>query len=146
MRPFKPFSSDDDIAAIGSGFIARSLPKADWTHAGHFAATLWILAHRPDLDPPRDMPGLIRAYNEATGVANTDSGGYHHTITLASIRAARGFAAGRPADSLFETCNELMASPLGHPDWLLAYWSRARLFSTAARRRWAEPDIAALPF
>jgi hypothetical protein len=39
-----------------------------------------------------------------------------------------------------------MASPLGHPDWLLAYWSRARLFSTAARRRWAEPDIAALPF
>jgi hypothetical protein len=50
---------------------------------------LWLLRDRGGLDVTAEMPRLIRTYNEATGVANTDSGGYHQTITLASIRAAR---------------------------------------------------------
>jgi hypothetical protein len=40
----------------------------------------------------------------------------------------------------------LMASPLGRSDWLLAYWTRERLFSVDARRRWVEPDLKPLPF
>jgi hypothetical protein len=92
------------------------------------------------------MPGFIRAYNEATGVANTDTDGYHETITQASLRAARSFLGQDPGCSLFATCNALMASPLGRSDWLLAYWTRERLFSVDARRRWVEPDLKALPF
>lgn len=88
------------------------------------------------------MPLLIRAYNEATGVANTDDGGYHETITLASIGAAAAFLAAQPATRpLHEVVDRLMATPLGHPDWLLAYWTKARLFSAAARRGWQEPDL-----
>jgi hypothetical protein len=47
---------------------------------------------------------------------------------------------------LFETCNALMASPLGKSDWLMGYWSRALLFSVEARRGWVEPDLKPLPF
>ena len=112
----------------------------------HFAAALWLISRRPDLDAPRDMPGFIRAYNEATGVANTDSDGYHETITQASLRAARSFLDADPQRSLFATCNALMASPLGKSDWLLQYWTRPRLFSVEARRRWVEPDLKPLPF
>jgi predicted DNA-binding protein (MmcQ/YjbR family) len=61
------FSSDSEIDRIGRGLLDRSLPKAEWTHSGHFAAAVWVL-RRPDMDAARDMPGLIRAYNEATGV------------------------------------------------------------------------------
>ena len=82
------FSSDSEIDRIGRGLLDRSLPKAEWTHSGHFAAAVWVL-RRPDMDAARDMPGLIRAYNEATGVNNTDTTGYHETITQASLRAAR---------------------------------------------------------
>ena len=139
------FTSDAEIAAIGQAFLARTLPKPAWTHAGHFAATLWLLAHRPGLDLPAEMPGLIRAYNLATGVVNTDTEGYHETITQASIRAARCFLRESPARPLFETVNALMASPLGDRDWPLAYWSRDKLFSVEARRGWAEPDLAPLP-
>jgi hypothetical protein len=39
-----------------------------------------------------------------------------------------------------------MLSPLGEPEWLLAYWSRERLFSMEARREWVEPDLGELPF
>ena len=145
-RPFVPFSTDAEIAAIGRGVMDLSLPKPCWTHAAHFATALWLIACRQDLDASRAMPGFIRAYNEATGVANTDTDGYHETITQASLRAARSFLLLNPGRSLFETCNALMASPLGRSDWLLVYWSRALLFSVEARRRWVEPDLKPLPF
>jgi len=145
MTPFSPFASDDEVVAIGIGLLARTLPKSAWTHAAHFAATLWILTCRPDLDASRDLPSIIRSYNESTGVANTDSSGYHETITQASLRAASAFHAER-AGPLFVVCNDLMASPLGRSDWPLVYWSRDRLFSSEARRRWIDPDIKPLPF
>jgi hypothetical protein len=146
MRVFIPFTSDGEIAAIGSGFVERSLPKSAWTHAAHFATTLWLITDRPWVDVARELPGMIRAYNEATGGANTDTGGYHETITQASVRAARRFLEESPPRPLFATCNALMESPLGHPDWLLVYWSRQRLFSVEARRMWVEPDLRRLPF
>ena len=141
-----PFASDEEIAAIGAGLLDLSLPKARWTHAAHFAAAVWLISCRPDLAAERDMPGFIRAYNEATGVANTDSEGYHETITQASLRAARSFLRQDPKRSLFATCNALMESPLGKSNWLLAYWTRSRLFSVEARRSWVEPDLQPLPF
>jgi hypothetical protein len=141
-----PFASDEEIAAIGRGVLNLSLPKPRWTHEAHFAAALWLISCRKDLDAHRDMPGFIRAYNEATGVANTDTEGYHETITQASLRAALSFLAQDPQRSLFATCNSLMASRLGKSDWLLAYWTRERLFSVEARRGWVEPDLKPLPF
>jgi hypothetical protein len=145
-RKFLEFVSDAEIAAIGAGFLDRTLPKSSWTHAAHFATTLWLISCRNDLEPARDLPHLIRSYNAATGGANTDTEGYHETITQASIRAARAFRAANPASSLFLVCNALMKSPLGEPDWLLTYWSRERLFSVQARRSWLDPDIQLLPF
>jgi hypothetical protein len=146
MRRFDPFTSDEEISAIGRGLLDRTLPKTVWTHAAHFAATLWLLECRPDVAISREMPGIIRGYNEATGGANTDTSGYHETITQASIRAARAFLLEAPRRPLFVTCNALMLSRLGQPDWLLEYWSRPRLFSVEARREWVEPDLQRLPF
>jgi hypothetical protein len=139
------FCSDVQIERIGRGLLDRSLPKSEWTHAGHFAAALWLL--RRDVDVTAEMPKLIRAYNEATGVANTDFGGYHETITLASIRAARAVL-DRHGESapLYSVVNSLLASELGRSDWLLRYWSGIRLFSVEARRVWIEPDLMPLPF
>jgi len=139
------FTSDSAIERIGRGLIDRSLPKAEWTHAAHFAAAFWLL-RRPEMHAMRDMPHLIRAYNEATGVPNTDTSGYHETITIASLRAARAWLAARPYEPLHAALNELLASDCGRSDWLLAYWSKSLLFSVAARRAWIAPDLKALPF
>ena len=118
-----------------------------WTHEGHFAAALWLLRNRPDLTTPREIRGLIMSYNEATDTPNTDTGGYHHTITLASLRAAAACLRDHGSEaSLHSVLGSLMASPLGHADWLLSYWHPDTLFSVSARRAWVEPDLAALPF
>jgi hypothetical protein len=141
------FASEDEIIHIGEGLFARSLPRAEWTHAAHFAAALWLMRYRPDLDTSRDMPRMIRAYNESVGRVNGDSGGYHETITQASLRALRGVLDANSADKpIYQIVNALMASSLGNPNWLLEFWSRDLLMSVEARRRWREPDLKALPF
>jgi len=145
MPPHHHPLTDADIARIGLGVADRTLPKPEWTHAAHFAAAFWLIT-RPGADPEAEMPGLIRAYNEATGVENTDTSGYHETITLASLKAARAFLAERPHAGLATALAELLAGPLGRSDWLMAHWSKDVLFSPTARRAWTEPDLQPLPF
>lgn len=139
------FTCDAEIERIGVAVFERTLPKPEWTHAAHFAAAFWVL-RRSGTDAERDIPKMIRAYNLATGVANTDSSGYHETITLASLRAARDFLSKRPERPLHEILNELLASEYGRSDWLLKHWSKAVLFSVMARRAWIDPDLRPLPF
>jgi hypothetical protein len=141
------YASEADIIRIGEGFSACTLPRGEWIHAAHFAAALWLMRYRTDMDAGREMPRMIRAYNESVGRVNDDNGGYHETITQASLRALRGVLDANPADMpVYRIVNALMASNLGNPNWLLEYWSRDLLMSALARRQWQEPDLKALPF
>src|SRR5688500_14403847 len=125
--------SDAAIEAIARGLMDRTLPKAEWTHAAHFASACWLLRH-PQIDAMREMPAFIRAYNEATGVANTETSGYHETITVASLRAARAWLAARPTMPLHEALKGLLASELGRTGWVFRYWRRDSWFSIGAWR------------
>ncbi len=141
------FASDAAIESLAAGFLHCTLPKAKWTHAAHFATAFWLMRHTPERDLLHAMPGLIRAYNESVGGVNSDTAGYHETITQVSLRAGRAFLAGRPAEEpLHEAVDALMAGDLGHADWPLAYWSRERLFSVEARHGWIAPDLRPLSF
>src|SRR6476661_640230 len=140
------YASEAEIIRVGEEFLACTLPRLEWTHAAHFAAALWLMRYRTDLNAARDMPGMIRAYNESAGRVNDDSGGYHETITQASLRALRGVLDVNPDTPIYQLVNALMASSLGNPNWLLEYWSRDRLMSVEARRQLSEPDLKPLPF
>lgn len=140
------FESDAAIERLTRAMLGHSLPKEMWTHVAHFAVTLWLLRHRPGLVLERDMPEFIRSYNESVGGVNSDTAGYHETITRASIRAARAFLARYEGVPLHEVVDALMASRLGDKNWLLGHWSKERLFSVEARRVWVEPDLTPLPF
>src|SRR5258706_4225883 len=140
------YASEAEIVRVGEGLFGCIVHRAKWTQAAHCAAALWLMRYRPDLDAPRDMPGLIRAYNESVGRANNDGGGYHEPITQASLRAARGVLNAYPADvPVYRIVNALMSSTLGNPNWLLEYWSRDLLMSVEARRQWREASRPPLP-
>ncbi len=140
------FATDADVASIGLRLLDRTLPKSEWTHAAHLSAAAWIILQRPDIDAEAELPEIIRAYNTATGVPNSDTRGYHETITMASLRAIRAIFAAQPTDApMAWRVNELLASRLGRKDWLLDHWSEDLLMSAEARRRWVEPNRAALP-
>jgi hypothetical protein len=105
-----------------------------------------VITARRDLHAEADMPGLIRRYNLACGVANSDSGGYHHSITLASIAAVRAGLALAPPGDLPAQLAWLMTGMMGDKYWPERFWSHDILFSVAARRGWVAPDRVPLPF
>ncbi|MEO7690265.1 MAG: hypothetical protein ABIS51_13360 [Sphingomonas sp.] len=147
-RPFAPrfFADDADIHRIGEGLLARTLPRDDWTHEAHLAATLWLIRDRPDVDVDARIATIISRYNESVGGVNDDTQGYHDTITHVFVAGIRLHLAGRPAEeSLANAVNSLLASPMGKRDWPLRFYSRDLLFSVSARRKFAAPDLAPLP-
>lgn len=136
------FADEAAIHRVGEGLLDRSLPKADWTHEAHLAACAWLVLERTDIVPERAMPAIIRAYNEAVGTANTDTSGYHETLTQLYIRGVRHFLATCDAPGLLAKVNALLASEMAPRDWPLRFYSRELLFSLEARRSWIESDLA----
>jgi hypothetical protein len=144
--PVRHFLSDDSVAHVGEGLLARTLPRQEWTHEAHLAATTYLVLKHPEIDLDIELKGIISRYNESAGTPNSDSEGYHDTITRAYLRGIRLFLdeadVGRPIHDLV---NELLMTPMGRRDWPLRFWSKNRLMSIEARRAWIEPDLAALP-
>jgi hypothetical protein len=148
MTDYRPrlFTNDAEIERLGEGVLARTLPRADWTHEAHLGATTYLLLRRPDIDLDRDLPGIIRRYNESVGGVNSDSDGYHETITRVFLAGVRLFVSEADTSApLHELVNELLLSPMGRRDWPLRFYSPERLFSVEARRGFVAPDLAALP-
>jgi hypothetical protein len=139
------FADEAAIRRIGEGLVGRSLPRAEWTHEAHLASCAWIILERPAMLPERDLPDLIRRYNESVGGVNSDSEGYHETITQVSICGVRAALARSEGRGLAERVNALLLAPEGRRDWPLRFYSRERLFSREARLGWVEPDLAPLP-
>jgi hypothetical protein len=148
MTDYAPrlFHSDAEIAHLGEGLLARTLARAEWTHEAHLAATTYLLVKRPDVDLDARLPDIIRGFNESVGGVNSDTEGYHETITRVFLHGVRLFLAeANPSEPLHELVNELLLSPMGRRDWPLRFYSRERLFSVAARREFVAPDLSALP-
>lgn len=139
------FADDDAVRRVGEGLLARTLPRPDWTHEAHLAACLWLLRDRADIHPEHQLPDIIRSYNASVGGVNSDSEGYHETITQAYVRLIRLWLSGNDRGGpLAGLVNALLCSPLGARDALLRHWSAERLFSVAARRSWVDPDLLPL--
>ena len=96
------------------------------------------LASRTPDETVEFFRGAIRAYNEATGVENTTTSGYHETLTRYYVGAVASLGAA-PLDQVLTAPQCTTAAPLGH-------WSRAALFSPEARADWIDPDLAPLPW
>jgi hypothetical protein len=129
------------VDAMGDG----TLPREQWTHAAHLRVGAWHV-HRSGLEGAlQDMPPLIRRYNELSGVPNTDSSGYHETLTVAYLREIDRVVRELATATTFEDSIEaVLASGLGDSAWPHRHWSRERLWSVEARRGWVAPDLAPL--
>jgi hypothetical protein len=148
MTDYEPrlFASDGAIVRIGEGLLDCTLERSDWTHEAHLAACAWLILTRPDIVPERDLPAIIRRFNESVGGVNDETQGYHETITQVSIRAVRAFLARTAPDlPLTEKVNALLRADEGRRDWPLRFYSGELLFSVEARRAWVKPDLAPMP-
>ena len=148
MTDYRPrlFASDASVARVGEGLLARDLPREEWTHEAHLAATTYLLLRHPEIDLDAELPDLIRGYNESVGGVNSDTEGYHDTITRVFLHGIRLFLSEADLrEPLHELVNGLLLSLMGRRDWPLRFYSRERLFSVDARKGFLRPDLSALP-
>ena len=128
-----------------SRFIDLSLPKSEWTHQAHLRVGLWhTMRHSPieTLDLLRER---ISSFNIATGVENTESAGYHETITRFYIHLIGHFLASADTRQPIDELERELIDRYGDKELPLRYYTKERLFSTEARFGWVPPDLVALP-
>ena len=122
-------------------FTSCTLPRDEWTHQAYLRVGLWHLLHYSSSESLVRLRQGIKQYNVACGIENTESQGYHETITQFYVwliyRFVQQADCSQPID--------LLASDLIHRygDNLLPlnYYSRDQLMSKAARLGWVEPDL-----
>ena len=114
-----------DIEAFVREFERGMLPKTRWTHETHLLIALWYLdRHEVDAALPI-VRQRIRACNDPVGTVNSDSSGYHESLTRLYLHAIAAHRAANPADSIATGYRQLLETPI-------------------ARRGWVEPDFEAL--
>jgi hypothetical protein len=141
--------SDSNVAGLdglAARFAAAAIPASEWTHLMHLTIGAWHVA-RLGADAAMDrLRAGIRRLNAAHGTIDSDTRGYHETITRAYVRLLDAFLRTRPdGEALDASVAALLASPLAARDVLTRHYSKTVLFSVEARRRWVEPDLEPLP-
>jgi hypothetical protein len=70
----------EDAEELVQQFLNCTLMKWDWTHEAHMVVGLYMVTHfgAEALD---QMRIALKKYNLSTGVENTDTSGYHETLT-----------------------------------------------------------------
>ena len=134
------YKTDEEIYLLIKAFEERTLQKADWTHAAHLTVGLYYCARHPFGAAKNLMSDGIYWLNDAHGTPNTETSGYHETLTVFWLKTVAEFLAESAGKSLAETANALIASCCD-AKLPLEFYSRELLFSAAARAHYVEPDL-----
>ena len=144
LPDFAPHSSPPDeerLTLLVRAFEQGTLPRERWTHAAHLAVGshyVFTLGHEAAVPVMRSG---VRAYNEAVGTPNTDTRGYHETLTrIWLLTLARLMQAGAPASRT--AFAQLAVERYGNRrDLHRSLYSFDVVNDVQARREWVEPDL-----
>jgi hypothetical protein len=134
-----------ELTELVERFQLASLDQKAWTHAAHLVVGTWHVRHYGVAGAVERLRAGILRLNAAHGTPNTDTRGYHETITRAYVTLLDQFVAARADEDVAASARAVLASPLATPTVLLSFYSPERLMSVEARRGWVEPDLAPLP-
>jgi hypothetical protein len=135
-----PWPSESELTSLIARFHDATVPAVEFTHAAHLIVGLWHAMNFDEADALVRMRAGILRLNDAHGTPNTDTRGYHETITRAYLVLLARFARAHPHLAPAARAQALLESDLGKRDALLTYYSRDLLMSVGARQAWVEPD------
>lgn len=123
--------------AIADAMTSCRLPKSDWTHEAHVQAGLSLVLRHGATKALQILREAIPRYNDSTNTPNTDSGGYHDTLTVYYVWAIDELLRQGVAPE------NIVSHELVSRTAALHFWTRDELFSVEARRHWMEPTLSA---
>ncbi|MEM7093829.1 MAG: hypothetical protein AAF567_12565 [Actinomycetota bacterium] len=121
---------------IFDDFVNGRLGKDEWTHDAHLITCFVALQDRSPVETLAYLRDAIQTHNCGIGIRNTDTMGYHETLTRYYVTAVAQAMGVEP------TLDHVMSDPHCSRTAPLDFWSRERLFSVGARLGWLEPEHA----
>lgn len=141
-------STQKEFEYIVDGFRMKTLPAKEWTHEAHLITGLWHVAELGYEKALIEIRSNIPTYNESVGGMNTDSSGYHDTITFFWVWLLNEFwtrySTGRA--SFEQACNQFLQSKYADRGNAFIFYTRDYLFTKEARLGIVKPDIQPLDF
>lgn len=137
------YKTDEEVNLLVKRFEERTLPKAEWTHAAHLTVGLYYCFHNPFGVAKNLMSDGIYWLNDTHGTPNTETSGYHETLTIFWLRTVAEFLESRAkGENLARLANNLITY-YNDTSLPFSFYSRERLFSVEARMSYVEPNLKA---
>lgn len=131
----------EDVRRLRSGFDTLTLPGAEFSHAAHIAVGATYVR---ELGPDKALLHLREAiprYNVSQGGENTDTRGYHETLTRFWVERITDFLKTLPPQtSLEESALAAVVEFSTRVKLFEEYYSFDVVRSLDARRGWVAPD------
>lgn len=141
VHPLKPqyplVSSRREFDRFIASFEDRSLSRAEWTHAAHVAIAAWYSIRDHSTAYDRVKRGIM-SFNEASGVLNTETSGYHETLTVLWLAIVAEYVTG--ISDPFEAARLAVTKFAEDRDLHCLYYSSDVVRDCGARKAWIAPD------
>jgi hypothetical protein len=133
-----------EIDAFIAAFEGCTLPKEEWTHGAHLLTGACYVHALGEPEAIERMRLCVRRYNESVGGKNSDTSGYHETITVAWIKLL---------NSLLERSKPIARATFAalavehfreQKNIFRRYYDFDLVASTEARRSWVAPTLRPL--
>jgi hypothetical protein len=137
-------TTEAGIDVFLAAFEDGSLPKERWTHGAHILGGACYVHRLGEAAALEHMRTCVRRFNEAVGGKNTETSGYHETVTVFWIKLLHAYLAtkqpiGRAgfaalAVARFEQQREIFQK----------YYDFDVVASVEARARWVAPNLRSI--
>jgi hypothetical protein len=133
----------EDATKTVEQFEAATLPSWAWTHEAHLICALSLLSRFGIDNAPAEMKKCLFKYNEAVGKINSDTSGYHETVTFFWLQAVweRLSVDGKIAFDQANLDALLSNIDLANRNLFLKSYSEKLILSVEARRKYVKPDL-----
>jgi hypothetical protein len=133
----------EDATQTVEQFEAATLPDWAWTHEAHLICALSVLSRFGIDNAPSEMRTRILKYNEAVGKINSDTSGYHETVTFFWLQAVwERLSVDRKINFDQATLDALLSNiDLAYRNLFLKSYSEKLIISVEARQNYVKPDL-----
>ena len=135
-------TTEPDIDAFLAAFESGTLDKARWTHAAHILTGACYVHSLGEAAAIARMRDRVSAFNVAVGGKNTETSGYHETITVFWIKLLATHHT--PGESRSDFAHRAVRDLAPNRNLYADFYDFDLVASTEARRSWIAPNLRSL--
>ena len=135
----------EEAEKLVEAFENCTLDKSDWSHEAHLLAGMKMCILYGE-NASTEMKKRVIRFNESVGTINSESSGYHETITHYWITILKAFCRENNIIIFdqYATDTLLFAEELAQRNSFLEYYSKDLIMSSRARMAFVAPDLKEL--